>query len=100
MARKKRSQRRSATLSIAVAAGFAVPVFTTMNAATKSGFLFATKHLFSAFTGWDYDTGRWNAANLCNGTIPVMLGVLVHRVASAFGVNRALASAGVPLIRI
>ena len=52
------------------------------------------------FTGYSLENGTWSWENLKFGLLPVAGGVIVHKIASKLGVNRALASAGVPWVRI
>lgn len=52
------------------------------------------------FTGYSLETGRWSFDNLKFGLFPILGGLLAHKIASKLGVNKAMASAGVPWIRI
>lgn len=49
-----------------------------------------------------YHQGQFNAEHLKRGLFPLVLGVLVHKFVGGapLNVNRALAAAGVPILRI
>lgn len=52
-------------------------------------------------TGWNYETASWDFGAMKWGTIPIIVGLLVHKlVGNKLGVNRALGQAGVPWIRL
>lgn len=89
------------TLPISVLAGFAVPVVRIVDTGMQSGMRAATDLASMAFTGYDPSTGKFNWAMLKWGTGPVIAGILVHKfIGGTLGVNRALARAGVPVLRL
>jgi len=112
MARRKVARRRSFsfrrrsfsrgktkfTLPLAVVAGF-VPVGVGIWNRRSSAQGIAD-YLQAGFTGITPGTGQFSFANLKQGLMPVTAGFLVHMVAGKLGINRAIARAGIPLIRI
>lgn len=94
---QKRTRRKAKiTIPLAVVAGFVPPAVGVWN--RRSDPTAMGNYLLSGFTG--IDNGRFNPAALRNGALPVMGGFLAHKVASMVGINRAIARAGIPLIRI
>ena len=99
----KRAHRRAAktTVPLAVLAGF-VPLTKDVWGGYKSGGAAGAGHyLVGDITGYDSNTGGFNVPWALNHFwLPVGAGILVHKVASRLGVNRALGRAGVPFIRV
>lgn len=93
------------TVPLAVVAGFASPLSRAYGK-YKSGGLIGPESALCEFTrtmiGLDpYATPvTFQPAYLRYGLLPIMLGLLVHKIAGAVGLNRALASAGIPVVRI
>lgn len=96
--RPKFRRKQKFTLPVAVVSGFipaAVGVWNRRSSPTEIG-----NYLQAGFTGITPGTGQFNFANLRSGLIPVVGGFMVHLLASKLGVNRAIARAGIPLVRI
>lgn len=53
-----------------------------------------------AYTGFSPRLMSWKFDRLMIGLFPLLGGLFAHKVASKLGINRALANAGVPLIRM
>jgi len=51
-------------------------------------------------TGYDTWNKKWNMSHMWRGTFPILLGLGVHKLATKFGLNRALGRAGIPFLRI
>lgn len=100
---KVRSRRKAGfTLPLAAIAGFG-PLAGQIYFGYKTGRgLEGMIHYgVAALTGYDTDGGPWQPMYAVkNGLGPIILGVMVHKLASKLGVNRTLAGAGVPWIRI
>ena len=86
------------TIPLAIVAGF-VPTAVGVWNRRSSGQAVAD-YLQAGFTGITPGTGTFNVANLKAGLLPIAAGFMVHKVASMLGVNRAMARARIPLIRI
>lgn len=98
--KKKRGRgRKQFTLPLAVVAGLApaaIDLWDHRNAGAQ-GFMAEVGRIF---TGWDYWSASWNPALMRWGTIPIVAGGLIHMGANKLGLNRMIARAGVPFIRI
>lgn len=94
----KRAVRSKAkmTIPLSVVAGF-VPVAVGVWNRRSSGQAVAD-YLQSSFTG--VSNGQFSFANLRTGLLPIVAGFGVHMIASKLGINRAIARAKVPFIRI
>lgn len=103
MAKKRISRRvRGMTLPVAVLAGFAPLIGDTIYHVQHSGGVGTVPHTLAwhlaGINTWDnnqFDFGR-----LLKGWAPIVGGVVLHKVANRLGINRALAGAGIPFIRI
>lgn len=97
-----RAQRRATkmTVPLAVVGGFVPLGLNVYNGAKTGGVNGAGFELVRGLTGFNWQAGRmeWNA--LARGLGPILAGFAVHKVAGALGVNRALARAKVPFLRI
>lgn len=101
MAKNKKFHKRGNGIRVplAVVAGFA-PLATNVYNVSGGGIPRMLWMGTQAITGYDTDTGKWWGPNLMKGTVPIMLGIMVHKIAGRLGVNRAIGSAGIPFIRI
>lgn len=110
MAKRRKFHRRktSFTVPISVVAGFAPGLSKVFYHFTNPGVHGATNGIEAAgieasriYTGYDPRTGRWNASLLGLGTIPILIGGLVHKfIGGKLGVNRMLAASRIPFIRL
>ena len=102
MARTRSKHRRKAgfTLPVAVVAGFLPGISTSLDYFNRYGFQGLSTQLGRVYLGYDSQTSRWIPSLMWQGTGPLAIGLIVHKVASMLGVNRALASARIPFIRI
>ena len=85
------------TIPLAVVAGFVPTVVGVWNRRSSGNAISA--YLQSSFTGIGAD-GQFQFANLKAGLMPIVAGFAVHKIAGMLGVNRAIARARIPLIRI
>lgn len=88
------------TLPVAVLAGFAPLAYQTYRSYQENGVDGASQALVALTTGYSRWEGAWKAEYLMKGMAPIVAGVLIHKLAGKFGINRALANAGVPLLRL
>jgi len=105
--KKRNGHKKSFTLPIAVVAGFAPGVGKLYYHATHNdhgqGNAISNMGVEAGriFIGIDPRDGKFSTAFLGMGLMPAIMGILVHKVVGGkFGVNRALASAGIPFIRL
>jgi len=100
MAKKKTRRRKGFTIPMAVAVPTAYVGYNALLYAINQSPQVALEKTTKWFTGYSLETGRWSFDNFKLGLFPIFGGVLVHKVASKLGVNRALASTGLPWIRV
>lgn len=100
--KKKRYSRKKAQFSLGVAAGMA-PLLSTAYKGWKSGGFNADGGLpeavSTALFGVDA-AGTFEFHRMKRGALPLVMGVLGHKVATKLGINRAISSAGIPYLRI
>lgn len=90
--------RRGFTLPLAVVAGFSPAVVDLWS--HRSSLTTLGQETAKIFTGWDTATSTFHIDYLKTGLLPVVLGVGAHKLASLLGINRMIASTGIPVVRI
>lgn len=90
---------RKFTLPIAIVAGFIPGVTKTIAGFQTGGLQGGARVAGNIYLGYDMDTAKFNFALMRHGLGPVILGTIVHKVAGILGVNRAIARAGIPILR-
>jgi len=101
MAKKKHHRRARQTLPLAVVAGFIPPARIILaesqgGRGIEGGAVAASR----IFLGYDSNTAVWDFRQLQFGFGPILMEFAIHKVATMVGVNRALAGARIPFIRI
>jgi hypothetical protein len=100
-AKAKRRAKGGMTLPLAALAGFTPLVTYAMLDYKQGGVRLAASGACARLTGYNPADGQFHASLLMHGTVPIALGLLVHKfVGGKLGVNRALSNAGVPLLRL
>jgi len=106
-----RFHRRSnkMTIPLAVVAGMVPLAIGTwqhgqFNGWTGSGDT-AMDYFVRSLTGFSpnaagYGGSTFNIRNMKHGALPIVVGMIAHKVAGRIGINGALARAGIPFIRI
>lgn len=96
-----RHRRKEFTLPLAAMIGF-TPLLTYMYLDYKQGGAqLMASGACARLTGYNPADNSFGMGALWQGTIPITLGILVHKfVGNKLGVNRALSRAGVPLLRL
>lgn len=103
LARRKRSRRkRSFTLPLAPIAGLAAGMAEPLQAAMQGDYQHALAVVSYNYTGYNPEDRTFNAMRMQRGLLPIIIGCLVHKFVGGapLNLNRILASAGVPFIRI
>jgi hypothetical protein len=107
MTRKTKNHRsKSFTLPLAVVAGFGPLIYTTYKHAQWNGMggeEGAIDVFVRSLTGFSPSTayGRvWEFKRLMWGLMPILGGLVAHKIAGRLGVNKAISSAGIPFIRV
>ena len=98
--RAKRRSKAGFTLPLAVVGGFAPLAVHALDDYQVGGLPHLGKGLAVRTTGYMIDTGKFEWSYLGQGLFPILAGLLVHKVAGKLGVNRTLARAGIPFVRI
>lgn len=88
------------TLPVAVVAGFLPLTMRTVAGWKEGGLEGASHQLIMGTTGYDHREQKWRFPAMAQGLGPILAGIFVHKAASRIGINRAIARAGVPFIRI
>lgn len=97
---RRGSHRSGFTLPLAVVLGF-VPLVARGFSLYGTGGLGGISGLSKSLVPYDIATNKFDASELRYGLWPILTGLVIHKVVgSMLGVNRALASARVPFIRI
>lgn len=100
MAKAKWHRRPKATLPLAIVGGFVPLAMFAYDGFQTGGITNAAGRVAQRLTGWDYSHNTFVYSELAKGWFPILGGIFAHTVAQRLGINRALAKAGVPLIRI
>ncbi len=102
--RKKNPRRRAGfTLPVAAVAGFAPLTFGLIGAARRAlagDMAGASQEAVIRTTGFNTDTMRFHWPTFVGSYGPILMGMIVHTIASRLGVNRLLGRARVPFLRI
>jgi hypothetical protein len=97
----KRRRKAGMTLPVAVIAGFTPLLGQALYGyKTGRGLEGIGHYTLASLTGFDSSNGSFSMARMNNGLFPILGGLLVHKLAGKLGVNRALANAHIPFIRI
>lgn len=97
--KKRRSRGSRFSLPLAIVAGMAGPGIKLWESRGSGSGL--AREAGRIFTGFDFWTGSFVPGAMRYGTLPILAGFLVHYIlGSKLGLNRAIARAGIPVIRI
>ena len=102
MAKTKTRRRRNGGIKIPVAlvAGFIPYLGQISSAWSAGGWRTFSKHA-PKIVGYDGYTGKWNPKAFVDcGGLAILGGFIIHKLASRFGINRAIANMGIPIVRI
>jgi hypothetical protein len=103
-ARRTHSRAKHMTVSLAILGGlaptaaFAIEGFKV--GGDQGGIVEAMHRVTMRLTGWEWKGGGWSAGEMAKGWTPLLIGALAHKAANRFGINRMIARAGIPLVRI
>lgn len=101
MAKKRKvSRKRKTKIPVAVVLGF-LPLVATAAADVQAGGIQGLRNTATCVIPYSPANRRFTTARLHLGLYPIVAGFLVHKIIGGWlGVNRAIASAGVPMIRL
>jgi len=102
MAKKKRRRNNQMTIPLAPVLGLMAGLTDSINAAMQGEYKNAIDWAVAHYTGYEPWSQSWNPAQLQRGLLPLVAGLLVHKFVGGapLNLNRILAAAKVPLIRI
>jgi hypothetical protein len=98
--KKKKSNGGGFKLNLAVAAGFVPLAVTTLDKFQSGGVGAAAKWAAEGMTGYSTDRRDFVWQRMKYGALPIIGGLIVHKIASMLGINRMLGRAKVPLLRV
>lgn len=98
--RKAKRRASKMTLPIAPLAGLGAGLVQPVEVALSGDYRGAAFVLCRAYTGFDPFTNSFKLSNLKQGLLPLLVGVGAHKVAGMVGINRMLAAAKIPLVRV
>ncbi len=103
MAKKKKNNPRRNNgfrIPVAVVAGI-MPTVVKIWESRGGGISGMTREAGRILLGVDFWTGTWDFGFMRYGLLPLVGGIVVHKVVGGWlGVNRAIARSGLPIIRI
>jgi hypothetical protein len=100
MAKKKRRYSRSFTVPVAIVAPLALEGVARFQDVQEGNSQLALDRIVQHYTGYSPNLHDWRWERLKVGAGPLLVGLIAHKIATKFGLNRALGRAGVPFIRI
>lgn len=96
----RRHSRPKMTIPLAVLGGLVPTVVASLETAKAQGPMGGLKMAGMRMTGYNPWVGKWYASEMAAGWVPLLAGVFAHKLANRIGINRAVARAGIPLVRI
>ena len=97
---KRHHKRPGMTVPVAVLAGFAPLGVAAIDGYKYNGAKGLAKRVTLGMTGYNIEDGHWYPTEMAKIAAPIVAGLVIHKLAGRFGINRALASAGVPFLRV
>lgn len=98
MAKKKKYRRKTGMkVPVAVVAGFAPLAINGYAWVRDMGWQTGFGMVASTLTGYNFATGQWSAQNLRFGMLPIIVGMIVSKMATRLGLNAKLARTGLPI---
>lgn len=101
LVRARTRRMNKTTLPIAAIGGFLPMTVDAINGFYTGGFTDFSRSLVAKTTGYDFGSQAWKWEHIRTGLFPIIMGLIVHKyIGGRLGINRTLASAGVPLLRL
>lgn len=97
---KTHHRRQSMTIPVAVLAGFAPLGVAMVEGFQYNGLTGVAKRVSLGLTGYNPEDKHFYPNQMFRVAGPIVAGILVHKVAGKLGINRILANAGIPLLRV
>lgn len=97
----RRRSKAGFTVPLAVAAGFIPLALFTIDGYKNGGITKAGHRFQLGLTGYNDETHKWSMTGLKDGAFPIIAGIAAHKIIGQWlGVNRMLARAKVPIVRV
>lgn len=102
VARRRKRRRRSRTIPLGPVLGLAAGMVGPAQALMEGNIESAAELACRQYTGYSFQHQHFDANELKKGLVPLVAGLLVHKFVGGWplNLNRTLAAAGVPYIRI
>ena len=105
MAKKQARHRKAGmTVSLAMIAGLAPTAAFAYEGykipGDQGGIVEAAHRVTMRLTGFEWKGNKWNIDDAIMGLLPLLVGGGVHKLANRMGINRMIANAGIPILRI
>lgn len=105
MARKRTHRRKNGfTIPLLPIAGFiptAIGAYSSVKYGWEGGLGEYLTRAFTGYSPYNKDGHRWHPESVAHTWLPIIIGILGHKlIGGKLGVNRALANAGIPIIRL
>jgi hypothetical protein len=99
---RAKARRKSAgpTLPVAVLAGFVPLGVAALEGYKYNGWTGVGKRVSLGLTGFNTEDHKFYPAEMVKIVVPIVAGIGLHKIAGKLGINRALAQAGVPFLRV
>jgi len=95
---------RQTTVSLGIILGLAPGVVNVFNTTQKYGINEGMRYATQIYTGYNPADGSFHiagsASHTRDGLMPLLAGFGLHVAAQKFGINRMIARAGIPFVRI
>lgn len=97
---KTKGRRNGITIPIAVVAGFLPGIQRSLVGLTVGGFTGLSIEMSKVYLGYDPPSATWHPSLMWYGFYPIVIGLVVHKIATIIGINRMLARARIPFVRV
>lgn len=88
------------TISLAIVGGFVPLALFAYDGMVTKGPVNAASRIAMRLTGYDTTQEKFYWKELVKGWTPILAGIIGHKVANKLGINRMIAQAGIPILRI
>lgn len=97
--RRKIRRRAKTTIPVLLAAPVAIPLVRTATQFIGNPTM-AVNNMVADFTGYNQYQGNFDPKRLRKTYTPIIIGYIAHKAANIMGINRLLARAKIPYIRL
>ena len=98
--KQARRKKPGMTVSLAVLAGLAPTALWAYDGFKQQGASEGVTRIVGRLSGYSISENKFQVNQLLKGWLPILAGTLAHKMAGRMGINRMIASAGIPILRI